>query len=65
MIIRHQNNVAGFAGALIRMWSLQPVIQEHQMIAVTPVVGGSTTQLLQIPTAMRGGFNSLQGGFST
>lgn len=33
MLIRHQENVGGFAGAHTKLWSFQPTLQ--QMISVT------------------------------
>ena len=44
MIIYHQNNVAGFVGAHVWYWSLQPIVQLHVRISVTS--DGAADQLI-------------------
>lgn len=62
MIRRFQSNVAGFAGAFSRLWTLQPVVQEHQYIAVTPGTEGANNQLILLTAGRIGGMNVLGGG---
>jgi hypothetical protein len=62
MILYHQNNVAKYVGNHIWYWPLQPLVQLHMRIGVTP--GAAAGILLQLPTDMRGGYNRLSGGFS-
>jgi hypothetical protein len=38
VFLNHQNNVAGYAGAHIWLWPLNPIIQEHTQIAVAVAV---------------------------
>ena len=60
MIIYHQNNIAAFAGNHIWYWPLNPLIQRHIRIAISPTAGVARLLLIN-PPGLDGGFGT---GFS-
>lgn len=61
MIIYHQNNVAAFAGNHVWYWFLQPLVQLHMRIGVSPAAGVAN-QLILLTRGRHGAMNVLSGG---
>lgn len=48
MIIYHQNNVAGFAGAHVWYWPVQPIVQPHIRISVAGALLAAHSQIADV-----------------